>query len=257
MMPDAQQSRPAYLPFATFRAAIQNLRAHGLPPKLDKSAWTSRSYTEQAQIWAAFQFLQLVDNDGRIEPPLQILVEAKEDTPEEKAAIAVLLKHSYEKVFALDLKTATPKQLEDAMAEYGVSGSTRQRAIRFFIKAAQHVGTDLSPRLTVKLRDRSSVTDESNGGESEGETQRQGTRLRRRRRNNPAAPTPFAPPLEVTTQPGTSKTVRLESGGTLVLSATLDLFSLNPRDRKFLFELIDQLEAYEREAANGRTEAAV
>ena len=40
--------------------------------------------------------------------------------------------------------------------------------------------------------------------------------------------------------------VRLQSGGTLMLSATLDLFSLNTDDRKFIFELIDKLESYKQ-----------
>ena len=42
----------------------------------------------------------------------------------------------------------------------------------------------------------------------------------------------------------TSKSVSLVSGGTLTLSATLDLFSLNSEDRKFVFGLIDMLEEY-------------
>jgi hypothetical protein len=35
----------------------------------------------------------------------------------------------------------------------------------------------------------------------------------------------------------------------LTLSATLDLFALNADDRKFVFDLIDKLEAYQQPAA--------
>ena len=46
---------------------------------------------------------------------------------------------------------------------------------------------------------------------------------------------------------GTSRSVRLVSGGTLTLSADLDLFQLNQADRKFVFDLIDAMEKYEKE----------
>ena len=63
----------------------------------------------------------------------------------------------------------------------------------------------------------------------------------------PPTPPPVIPPVE---PGGTSKSVSLVSGGTLTLSATLDLFSLNAADRKFVFEIIDKLEAYESERKN-------
>ena len=44
-----------------------------------------------------------------------------------------------------------------------------------------------------------------------------------------------------------SRMVKLKSGGTLTLSASVD-FWLYPSDRKFVFELIDKLEAYEQPA---------
>ena len=45
---------------------------------------------------------------------------------------------------------------------------------------------------------------------------------------------------------GTSRAVSLQSGGTLRLSASIDLFKLSAADRNFVFGLIDKLEAYER-----------
>lgn len=55
---------------------------------------------------------------------------------------------------------------------------------------------------------------------------------------------------------GTSRTISLRSGGTLTVSATLDLFSLSPPDRKFVFEFIDKLESYESEDANSGHDSA-
>lgn len=72
-----------------------------------------------------------------------------------------------------------------------------------------------------------------------------------------------APPIRATEQPpeaprdgknggggnhgtGTSRQVQLKSGGTLTVSASADFFQLNVEDRRFVFELIDKLEEYEK-----------
>jgi hypothetical protein len=36
----------------------------------------------------------------------------------------------------------------------------------------------------------------------------------------------------------------LKSGGTVTLTAAVDLFSLNTADREFVFELIDKVQSY-------------
>ncbi len=59
--------------------------------------------------------------------------------------------------------------------------------------------------------------------------------------------------LEAPKPPGTSRTVSLASGGTLTISATLDLFSLSQKDRNFVFTLIDQLEEYETGGSKATT----
>lgn len=49
---------------------------------------------------------------------------------------------------------------------------------------------------------------------------------------------------------GTSRVIQLKSGGTLRLSAELDLFQLSPSDRTFVFDLIDKFDKYEKEVAH-------
>ena len=41
-----------------------------------------------------------------------------------------------------------------------------------------------------------------------------------------------------------AKTVHLKSGGTVTLTAAVDLFSLTAADREFVFELIDKVQSY-------------
>jgi DNA-binding transcriptional regulator YiaG len=54
---------------------------------------------------------------------------------------------------------------------------------------------------------------------------------------------PAAPPPAVSTEH--QVVVKLRSGGTLTLSADVNLFKLKGEDRKFVFEIIDLLEGYE------------
>jgi hypothetical protein len=46
---------------------------------------------------------------------------------------------------------------------------------------------------------------------------------------------------------GTQRVVSLKSGGTLTLSASIDLFKMSSSDRTFVFGLIDKLDEYEKE----------
>ena len=45
---------------------------------------------------------------------------------------------------------------------------------------------------------------------------------------------------------GARRVVRLASGGTVTFEATLDIFTLNAADRRFVFELVDALDRYQR-----------
>jgi hypothetical protein len=44
---------------------------------------------------------------------------------------------------------------------------------------------------------------------------------------------------------GTARQVTLKSGGTLTVTASMDVFKLSPADRTFVFSLIDKLSEYE------------
>src|SRR5271165_7189735 len=103
---------PFYLSFTTFRSAVQSLRAHGLPEKIDRTAWTSRSGGEQSQLLSGFKFLGLIDSGSNTQPALKQLVDAAENTPQEKEILANILRQRYAKVFELELKNATIGQVE-------------------------------------------------------------------------------------------------------------------------------------------------
>jgi hypothetical protein len=102
------------------------------------------------------------------------------------------------------------------MRQYGLSGATHNKALSFFLQAAQFAGMPLSVLLKAKTR----------------------TAAFGHKRAAPAA-------AATETPAALSKTVRLRSGGTLTVTASLDLFSLGGEDRKLVFDLIDRLQEYE------------
>src|ERR1035438_4170243 len=152
---------PLYLPFTTFRWALQSLRTHGLPERVDRTAWASRSGGEQSQLLSGFKFWGLIDSGTSTQPVLRQLVDAPENSQQEKEILGTVLRQGYAKVFELDLKTATIGQVQEKIGSYGPTGATRKRAARFFLKAAQYCGVDLSSRLTGGLRSRSEDSNEN------------------------------------------------------------------------------------------------
>jgi len=252
-MADNATDLPPYLPFATFRTAVQSLRVHGLPSKLDKSAWSKRSGADQGQIWGALRFLALIDEHGNSQPGLKKLVDAVEDTPAERTEIGDLLRQHYVKVFTLDLKAATPKQLDDAIGEYGVGGATRKRAVRFFVKAATHAGIQLSTRLTANLRERSgtadTATENGNGTTENGDTPKLTLPARQRRRKRQAGTLPPPPPTPPPPSVNAMKTIQLPGvGGTLTISGTFNFFGLRGAERDLINKIIDMMNDFEQKS---------
>jgi hypothetical protein len=232
---------PVYLSFTTFRSAVQSLRTHGLPDKLDRTAWASRSGGEQNQIINAFKFLGLIDGSENTQPSLKKLVDAQENTEQEKTVISALLHEKYKKMFAMNLETATAGQVADAIGSYGPTGATRDRAVRFFLKAAYHCGVPLSSRLTAGMRskDLSDPSDSDDTGPIPQPTPR------RRRRRASVNETPEQQENEISGK--AVKTIDLrETSGSLTLSGTFNAFDLAGEERKLVYDIIDLMKTYEQ-----------
>ncbi len=188
---------PPHLAFATFISGLETLQ-QGLPDKLDRSAWSSQSGSNQAMLLRSFRFFRLTDNDEVVQSLLRDLVEQPE---QRKGFIRELLQSHYPKIVELGRTNATKQQLHDAMGEFGVEGDTRRKAITFFLQAADYAEVPVSNHWPgIKKRGAS------------------GTRMRsggtRRRTATPPAGTSAA-----RQQPsGDSKTVTLRSGGTVTFS---------------------------------------
>ena len=224
---NATRSAPPYVPWRTFSAAIERLE-QGVPNQIDRSVWPSYSGATQGQLVAAFKFLGLVDDKGIPTPTLHELT--KKDRPSQKIALGNVIQNAYPQVIKLGLQKASPKQLNDAFRHFGLTGETHRKAVSFFLHAARHAELPLSPLLKRKTREAGS----------------------HRRRNDSAGPkrtpVPLAlPPEESLT--AETKTVDLRSGGSLTMILSLKLTGMGREDRKFVFDLLDRMRAYEQAAS--------
>lgn len=219
----------AYVPWATFKKAIEDL-SQGLPNQIDRSVWKSQSWGTQSQLITAFKFLGLTDDKGKPSDMLTTLVDPDTDEESRKLLLKAVFEERYRDLFALDLTKATPEQLDKAMANYKVTGETREKAIRFFLSGLLYLGIPVSKHLQPKT---------TNGG-----APRRGRRPGKKAKAEAPPPTPTTP----VAAGGTAKSITLKRGETLTLSATADFFAMDPTDRKFVFdELIERMEKYEQE----------
>lgn len=236
----ADESKAAvYVSWITFKNSIESL-SQGIPNQIDRSTFPSLSGGVQSQLFAALKFLGLMTNDDKPTPELHALAVTDEEKRKEK--LKEILQSRYGSIIALDLMKATPQQVANKLGEeYGVSGDTKDKALRFFLSAVQYVGIPVSRFFK--------ISGATPGGSSNG------TRTKRRTTSRLKSAEPEAGELEEREErpSGTSRVVKLKSGGTLTLAASLDLFQLSPTDRTFVFGLIDELDKYEKEAATTRS----
>jgi hypothetical protein len=145
-------STPVYIPYATFVSALDALKRDGIPGtgKIDKSLWDTQSGAIQGQILIGFRFLGLIDEHNRVLPGLPALVNASAE--ERKPMLKKFIEGAYSKLLALDLRTISQGQLDQALREYNIGGSTLTRAARFFVKACQETGIPISSRVSGKTQ---------------------------------------------------------------------------------------------------------
>lgn len=222
-----------YLAFATFLNALDNVAVHSVPNIIDRSSFHSFSGGAVAATLSAFRFFGLIDENGT---PLPVLHELAMKKAEREQNIRALLESHYPSLIALNLPGATPAQFDEAFSSetFGVSGDTRVKSKIFFIKAVQYAKIPISKLLLNKAR-------------------ASGPRKSRRPkvRNSGAAETTSTPSTPTMDNVGESsgshatKIVRLNGGGAIMLTASVDVLSLTGKDREFVFKLIDLLNGYE------------
>ena len=220
-------SLPPYISYRTFSNFLNELRARGLPSRIDRSVMAHKSGTIQSQLLLTLNYLGLLRGSGQPTDKLKQLIESEDQ--QRQGVLRGILKTSYGFVFTSDigLETATSDQAEELFQTTGASGETVRRSIAFFLAAAKDSGIPVSDYIKPHKRKRSA--------------------LRKARTDHPQDEEPMAltPDLGLT---GDSRKVNLKSGGSLKLELAVDMFELDDRDREFVFGLVDQVKQYERES---------
>jgi Family of unknown function (DUF5343) len=241
-----------YISFLTLTNLIDWLSEVGIPLQLDRSFWGQKfSGAVGAQLMTTLRFFDLLDGD-KPQPALEELVAA---SPEDrKRRMAVLIREKYSPIFSIgELERVTPKQILDTLqVAYNVSGDTARKALSFFINACKYADIGLSNTLRKQARMKRSST----------------TRPRRVKVNGTSdqgqPPAGAAPPADTLRGPATprfyDRTVEF-AGGQIIAMVSFDPFSVSPKNRDFVFRLVDMLKEFEAqqqsaEATDGKYEEA-
>jgi hypothetical protein len=232
-----------YLPWATLITALDHIKAiGGVPNEIDSSVFPSLNHQSKSQLLSAFKFLDLIDEGGK--PKGETLNKLALDTEGRKTIMRSIIEKQYPDIVALDFQKITPTALDNALggSRYNISGDTKKKAKTFLLKAAQFSGFTVSPLLTKITRNR-----RREGGRRAGATggaTGQG--------NNEGSPAPPETNRREEAQ-GAQRTIQLRRGGSLSLLLDINILELKGEDRRFVFDLIDKIDAYE-EGATGSTE---
>ena len=231
-----------YVSFKTFQSGVQALRSHGLPAKIDRSVWMTKSGADQTALLSAFRFLCLIDSQDLVQPTLRKLADAQEASDAEKGVLGGILRTSYAKLFELNLETLTPTQFSEAIENYGPTGSTRERSERFFLKAAKHCGIKMSGRL--KSRKPRATGSKGNGSNAQRSVRRTPGQQQQRQPGQPR---------QDEQAPKAMKEIELpQAGGKLTLSGTFNTFELVGDERDLVFKIIDAMKGFESKTEEDR-----
>src|ERR1039457_646030 len=147
-MADSEKKTAAvYVSWKTFQNSIEALSKAEIPNVIDKSVFPGMAFSVQNQLFTGLRFLGLIDEKNKPLPDLLELADPVEDHRKKK--LKEILQQRYADLFPLNLKKTTPSEIEKKMAEsYAMVGDTKEKAVRFFISAAEYVGIELSPLLS-------------------------------------------------------------------------------------------------------------
>lgn len=136
-MPDEKPKTPKtpapYVSFKTFENTLEKME-EGLPTRIDRQFLSNLPGSTQSMLLTALRSLSLIDADKRPSPRLKKIV----DNPEmREASLKKLVEDYYADALKLGLNAAQ-SELEEVFTDtYDVTGSTRRKAIAFFLQAAK------------------------------------------------------------------------------------------------------------------------
>lgn len=152
---DTKRPAPPYIAFQTLKTLTQNMKADGVPGRIDKTMLSNFSGAVASQLMTALKFLDLTDQDGHPTDSLRTLVAAY-GTDEWPSELAGTIKRAFAPVFTLNLETATPGQFTERFsASFDGEGDTLRKAITFFVNAVREAQIPISSYIMKNKKPRS------------------------------------------------------------------------------------------------------
>jgi hypothetical protein len=176
-MDTATETKPPYGGFRTFWNFIGQLHDDlPLPQILDRSVMGQRGGSARSELYMALRFFGLIDGEKQ---PTEKLRQLTADPTKEK--LGILVKTRYEPIIGLNLVTATPRQVDEALMQMGATPAIVARSRTFFLNAAEEAGIEVgkllktarAPTTTPRRRTRPkrvAPTGDQNGSENGGGT---------------------------------------------------------------------------------------
>lgn len=161
---------PAYTSYKSFTSFIRQFNdAEKLPSHIDRGVLARMSGSQQSSMLQSLLFLGLINKEGRPEPSLTKLVKAS--SSEYGAVLREIIAKAYSFIFAdgLDLETTTTPKVEAKFREQGVSGSTVNKCIAFFLACCKDASIPVSkfvrtPPVTTVRPPRRNTSGGASGG---------------------------------------------------------------------------------------------
>lgn len=131
---------PPYASFKSLTNLLDQMAEQGVPDRIDRSYLHNKSGSIQSQLLTTLRALGLIKDNNEPEPRLR---EMAEDADARARILRELLHECYEEPLARP--NGTRQQLEEWVRRHGVSGSTVDKCIAFFVQAADAAEVPISP----------------------------------------------------------------------------------------------------------------
>lgn len=140
------ERKPPYGGFASFWNFVGQLHDNQpLPQRLDRSVMGNRGGSSRSELYVALRFFGLIDEE---KAPTDALRELVADPS--KAHLQDLVKRRYAPLVELDLSTATPRQVDEALENMGSTPSTVGRSRAFLLHAFEEAGLPVGKTLKTR-----------------------------------------------------------------------------------------------------------
>lgn len=151
-----KQESPPYIAFSTFSNFINGLSETNIPSRIDKSLLRNMSGANQSALVSALKWFSLIDDVGHPNERMENFVKAGDGRAE---SLGAMLKAAYGFMAdgSINLERATGAQLEEKFRAYGLSGSTINKAMAFFLAACKEAGIPVSTHIKLPKVARSNV----------------------------------------------------------------------------------------------------